>query len=212
MIKFEKIHLIFGRVPVIEDLSLNIKAKEKVVLFGRSGSGKSSLFSMLLGFVKPDKGRILFNGKVLDDETVWQVRREAVYVDQDISLGNTTASELIDSVSKLKANSHLVFSKDKIHGLLEDFGLSPSVLDKHLPTLSGGERQRIAIIITLLLERKVFLLDEVTSSLDEHLKKKVVDYFANRDDITCLISSHDPQWYNNDSIKVFNVEEKRWEQ
>ncbi len=212
MIRFENIHLSFGRVPVIENLSLKIKRGEKVVVLGRSGSGKTSLFSMILGFVKPDKGRILFDGTVLDDQSVWQVRKKIAYIDQDISLGSIITSELIDSISKLKVNSMLVFSKERIHNLLEQFELPLSILDKYTQELSGGERQRLAIVIAALLERKVFLLDEVTSSLDKHLKEKVVDFFLQRDDITCLISSHDPQWYAGNSVKIFNVEDKKWKQ
>ena len=212
MIQFEKIHLSFNAMPIIEDLSLGINAGEKVVMLGKSGSGKTSLFSMILGFIKPDKGRVLFEKTVLNDESVWQIRKKIAYIDQDISLGNATASELIDSIFKLKANSKLVFDKDRLQNLLEHFELATNILDKHTQALSGGERQRLAIVIAALLDRKVFLLDEVTSSLDKHLKEKVADYFLQRDDITCLISSHDPQWYSSDSVKIFNVEEKKWKQ
>ena len=212
MIKFDKIELSFDGVKIIEDLTLNIAPTEKVVVLGSSGSGKTSLFSLILGFVKPDRGNIFLEGKPLNAQSVWQVRKRIAYIDQDISLGSVVVSELIDSIFKLKANSKIDFKKADLQNLLEYFELSSNIVDKYTQSLSGGERQRLAIIISILLERKVFLLDEVTSSLDKRLKKKVVDYFLERDDITCLINSHDPEWLKNSKTKIFDVEEKEWKQ
>ena len=76
--------------------------------------------------------------------------------------------------------------------------------------MSGGERQRLAIIISVLLKRNIFFLDEITSALDKHLKKKVADFFVEKDDWTAIIISHDPVWLENQSVKVFDLEEGKW--
>jgi len=86
------------------------------------------------------------------------------------------------------------------------------VLRKDTSELSGGEKQRLAIIVSILLERKVFLLDEVTSSLDKQLKKKVINYFIERDDWTIVAISHDPGWLDNPRVRVFDLDVGKWRQ
>ena len=86
------------------------------------------------------------------------------------------------------------------------------MLRKDPSELSGGEKQRLAIIVSILLERKVFLLDEVTSSLDKHLKKKVINYFIEQDDWTIVAISHDPGWLDNPRVSIFDLEIGKWGQ
>ena len=94
--------------------------------------------------------------------------------------------------------------------LLGYFEFNEDIVDKNIEDLSGGERQRLAIVISVLLGRDVFFLDEVTSALDKHLKKKVVDYFVKRKDWTSLVVSHEPLWLENPAVKVFSLEERKW--
>jgi len=206
VIEFAGVNLSFSGKKVMDDLSLVINSGDKVVISGKSGCGKSSLLSLVLGFVKPDSGKVLFGGVVVDGKTVWGVRREIALIDQDVSLGTGSVENLFEFVSELKVNAHLDFSP---HKLMEFFHLQ-GILHKNLKDLSGGERQRLAIVVSVLLKRKIFFLDEVTSSLDANLKKKVADYFLKRDDWTCVIVSHDPVWLESSSVRVFDFEEKMW--
>ena len=210
MIAFKHIHLSFNGKKVLEDFSLAVERGEKVVILGKSGSGKSSLFSLLLGFLEPDEGEIFFAGRRLDEKTVWDVRRKIAYIDQDVSLGSGKILELIDFIVRLKANSHLKQVRKQMDELRYYFELSDEVINKNVEELSGGERQRLAVIIAVLLRRNVFLLDEATSALDGHLKQKVADFFIARNDWTCLVISHDPVWFENPAVKVFDLEEGAW--
>ena len=212
MIKFNNIYLNFNGKIIIQNLSFEVKHGEKVVLLGKSGSGKSSLFGLLLGFIEPSKGEILFEGGRIDKKSAWYVRKKVAYVDQDVSIGNGNILDLLNFVSGLKTNKSVDFNKVKVTELLGDFELSNDTVYKDIGELSGGERQRLAIIISILLERKVFLLDEVTSSLDKHLKKKVADYFVERENCTCLVISHDTIWLDNPAVKVFDMEAGKWKQ
>ena len=212
MINFENINLSYNGKEVITNLSLTIKQGEKVVVTGKSGSGKSSLLAMILGFAEPNKGEITFDGTLIDDKTIWDIRKKIAYVDQDVNLGAGKLPALLDTISKLKINSHLNFSKQKLNELLEYFEFNGDIINKNVEELSGGERQRLAIIIAILLERKIFLLDEITSALDKHLKKIVAEYFIDKKDSTCLIVSHDYVWIDNPSVKVFDLETKTWKQ
>lgn len=212
MIKFNNINLEYSGKEVINNLSLSIKQGEKIVITGKSGSGKSSLLAMVLGFVTPDTGQINFNGIEITEKSIWHIRKKIAYIDQDVNLGSGKLSELLESVSNLKENSNLDFSESKINKLIKHFDFNSDIINKNVEELSGGERQRLAIIIAILLERKVFLLDEITSALDKNLKKKVANYFIKRDDYTCLITSHDYEWIDNPYVKVFNLETKTWQQ
>lgn len=208
MIEFKNIHLSFNGKSVIKDFSLKINTGEKIVISGKSGCGKSSLLALVLGFVQPSSGQIYFEDKLLDENSVWAVRKRISYIDQSVSLGSGKVQRLFADILSLRANTALDFNTDE---LLTLFDLSKDLLFKDIQELSGGEKQRIAIIIAILLNRDVFFLDEVTASLDTHLKERVADYFLNRTDNTCLIVSHDPVWQNNKLVRVFNFEEEKWQ-
>ncbi|MEA2109776.1 MAG: ABC transporter ATP-binding protein [Pseudomonadota bacterium] len=210
MIAFNHIHLSFNGKKIIDDLSLAVDQGEKVVVLAKSGTGKSSLFSLVLGFIEPDEGEVFFDGRMIDEKSVWEVRKKIAYVDQDVSLGGGKILDLLDLVAKLKTNIYLDGFREQLQELLQYFELDKEVIKKDIEDLSGGERQRLAIIIAVLLQRDVFLLDEVTSALDKQLKKKVADFFVAREDWTCLVISHDPVWLENPAVKIFNLEEGEW--
>jgi putative ABC transport system ATP-binding protein len=210
MIRFNSIHLKYNQKTVFNDFSLHIDHASKVVILGGSGIGKSSLFSLILGFVQPDQGKVFINNVPVDEQTVWAVRRQIAFVDQDVSLGNLKVSEWLNFISSLKANSILEFSHDKVRQLFDYFELSHELLEKEVMNLSGGERQRIAIILSVLLDRKIFLLDEVTAALDQHLKRKVTDFYTKDNDWTVVVISHDDTWLNNDTVKIFDLGKKEW--
>ena len=210
MIEFREIYLSFNGNSVINNLSLKIYEGDKVVIYGKSGSGKSSLLSLALGFLKPDEGQVYFDGLPVDEKTAWNVRRKIAYIDQDVSLGSGRVSGLFEFAGSLKANAHLDFNHSE--ELMSYFELEPDILQKSIQELSGGERQRISIIIAVLLNRNIFFLDEITSSLDRHLKNKVADYFLDRENVTSLIISHDPVWTESPSVRIFDFEEKTWQQ
>ncbi len=210
MIKFKNIHLQYNDKEVLKELSFEVKANEKIAILGKSGSGKSSLFQLALGFVISNHGEIFFNGFEVNEKSCWNIRKKVACVDQDVSVGIGNIRSLFDFISKIKVNSHLDFSKEKINKLSDFFELENGILDKNIEELSGGERQRLAIIISVLLERKIFFLDEITSALDKHLKKKVADFFIEKKDWTILIISHDPVWTENPFVKVFDLEEGKW--
>jgi len=157
IIEFRNIHVSFNSKNVIQNLSMKINPGDKVVISGKSGSGKSSLLSLVLGFIRPDRGEVLFDGIPVNEKTVWDVRKKIAWIDQDVSLGDGTVQGLLDIVSGLKANTHSVFN---VNELMELFHLDIDLLQKNVKELSGGERQRMAIVTAILLNRDVFFLDQ----------------------------------------------------
>jgi putative ABC transport system ATP-binding protein len=210
MIEYRNIYLKFDEKQIFSDLTLKINRGDKVAILGRSGAGKSSLFALVLGFIHPDSGEVFFEGKVVDENSVWKVRRKTAYVDQDVSFTEGNILDWFGFASKLRSNASLNLKTERIYGLMDHFELERDLLKKNVTELSGGERQRFAIILAVLLDRKVFLLDEITSALDKELKKKTAAFFLKEKEWTVVSISHDPVWTASSDIKIFDLEKREW--
>lgn len=210
MIEFKNIHLSFENKNILKNFSLKIDSGEKVLISGKSGIGKSSLFNMLLGFIRPQQGEILFNSIPLCNQTIWEVRKQTAYIDQENNSIGVKVSDWFDFSLTLKANRKINFNIDLIKENFSFFDLDFNLYNAFLSDISGGEKQRIAIIIALLLQRKIYLLDEITSSLDNTLKNKTAKYFLDNPDFTVIAVSHDPVWREHSKIKIFSLEKNQW--
>ncbi len=206
MIAFKNIDLRFGEKIVLSNFNAEIGEGEKVLIKGRSGIGKSSLFQLLLGSVYPQSGRVCFNGKTLNAKNIWQFRQTASYVPQNLDLGSGKVEYLLKQLLLFKANRHIKWDESLLKKWLEEMHLPASVLNEEFETLSGGEKQRIAITAALMLGRKLFLLDEATSALDLGLKNKIINRFLEEPEWTVMIISHDPLWQHYSELKKIDLE------
>lgn len=186
----------FGGQTVLEDFSMSLKMGEKALLTGPSGCGKSTVLRCLLGFAVPEAGSVHIDGTSLDVTSVWNLRKHLAYVGQEPELGAGTVNEVLERPFHFHANAPLRENLRRVPTLCEQFGLAQALLNKEPGDLSGGEKQRLALISALLLDRKIFLLDEVTSALDRTSKKTVLDYFRSRNDVTALFVAHDSEWFS----------------
>lgn len=186
----------FGRQVVLRDFSISLGRGEKALLTGPSGCGKSTVLRCFLGFVVPDTGSVYIEGVELVADTVWHLRQRAAYVGQEPDLGAGTAAQAIERPFHYRANAGLQRNLQRVPELFEQFHLSRDLLHKDVGSLSGGEKQRIALVSAILLDRRIFLLDEVTSALDRVSKQAVADYFHRREDATMLIVAHDPEVFS----------------
>lgn len=206
VIKFEDVAVRFNDDFLFERLNFELKKGEKLLIYGKSGEGKTTIIRLILGFECPHDGSIFFEGNRLDRKTVWYVRTKISYVSQNLDIGDGPVRELINRVMAFKANANIKPSNADLLDWLKFLRLKESILREHFERLSGGEKQRIAILIALLLKRDVFLLDEVTSALDSELKGKMIDYFTSRSDATVVVISHDKDWLDNPGIRIIDLD------
>ncbi len=209
MINVININKDFDDLKVLDNVSLEIKEGEKVVIIGPSGSGKSTFLRCLNKLAVPDSGRIIFEGKdILDDETdINEVRQQIGMVFQQFNLfNNKTVLENImlapvhTRTRKLQKKEITGITKKEIKErakeealeLLEKIGLVDKA-NMYPSTLSGGQRQRIAIARTLAMNPKVILFDEPTSALDPEMVKEVLELIkiTASKNITVVIVTHE---------------------
>lgn len=203
IIRYDNASVVFDGITVIEHFSLSVSKGEKVILRGPSGSGKSTLLKMAQGYARPHSGTISYHMHGIDADTAWKIRKETAYISQDTDIGEGIVRELIAGVFAYEVNKGVPY-ETSLNKYLTLFSLDKTILDKDFRSLSGGEKQRIVIIISLLLERTVFFLDEITAALDTRMKQQVADYFLSHEDWTVIAISHDEVWYR-DNVRIIPV-------
>ena len=163
MLEAESLHKSYAGQPAIDDLNLCVGKGEIYALLGPNGAGKTTTINCFLGFVRPDKGRVLVNGNdpALDDR---RVRRSLAYIPEQISLyGWFTGVENLSYFTELAGER---LSRQRCESLLIESGLEPDALNKRVSGYSKGMTQKVGIAIALAKEAQALLLDEPTSGLD----------------------------------------------
>lgn len=163
-------------VAVLKNITFSVKAGEKLAIVGPSGTGKSTLASLILRFYDPQSGEILFDDKPVTDFSLTDIRHQIAIVPQDVLLfggtireniayGRLNAPEAAIEEAAKRANAH-----EFITGFPEGY---ETLVGERGIKLSGGQRQRIAIARALLKDPAILILDEATSSLDSESERLV---------------------------------------
>ncbi|MEC3879485.1 ABC transporter ATP-binding protein [Parapedobacter sp. 10938] len=186
MITIQQLSKRFGKLQVLDDVSLTLLGGECVALIGPNGSGKTTLIKAILGMVVPQSGTILFKGNPIGWQ--WEYRRDIGYMPQ---IGrypeNMTIGQVLDMMRDIRKMPETALDKD----LFNVFELH-NMLDKRMGTLSGGTRQKVSACLAFMFKPEVLILDEPTAGLDpvatELLKDKIL---AERSkDKLIVITSH----------------------
>lgn len=168
-IRLENLSFAYGDGdPVLDGVSLEIKAGEKVALVGASGGGKSTLVQVILGLYSPASGRLLFDSVPVTEIGLDLVRENVATVLQHPALFNDTVRNNLtlgreEESARLWQALEIAQLKEVIAGL--PLGLD-TIVGRNGVRLSGGQRQRLAIARMILTRPKVVILDEATSALD----------------------------------------------
>lgn len=182
-------------LPALQGVSLAVRRGEAVGIVGTTGAGKSTLLDVMLGFLDPDTGDVLLDGKPLRTQRQgWQ--QSIGYVSQDVYLVNDTLranvalgwrGDDIDDEVVLEA-LHLAELDDVLANLPD--GLETVVGERGV-RLSGGQRQRVGIARALYTRPSVLVLDEATSNLDHATETRIVETLARlAADVTMIIVAH----------------------
>ena len=195
LIEFKGFNKYFGDQQVLNNIDLQVRGGEVVVILGPSGCGKSTLLRCLNGLEIAHSGHLRLAGdELLDPRTDWrQVRQRVGMVFQSYHLfGHMSVIDnlLLGPLKVQKRERHQALAQAE--ALLARVGLLDK-RDAYPRQLSGGQQQRIAIVRSLCMNPEVMLFDEVTAALDPEMVKEVLEVIQGlaRDGMTLLIVTHE---------------------
>ncbi len=194
MVRFDSVTVQYKEKPIIKNISFSVEENERIALYGKSGSGKSTILTTIVGAHIPVLGTVYFNGEALSSGNILQVRRAVSFIGQEPALGAEMIRDALLLPFSYRINRAKIPQEGRIIETLEKLHLDPDILNRNSSVVSGGEKQRIAIARALLQDKNVFLVDEITSALDIESKKAVLDLFT-KGELTLISVSHDPDWF-----------------
>ena len=161
---------------ILNDMSIRIKPGEYVAIVGKTGCGKSTLMRLLLGFEKPDKGAVLYDGKDLESLDLPSLRRKVGTVMQNGGLfQGDIYSNIVITAPELTLDD--AWKAAEIAGIADDIRDMPmgmfTVISEGSGGISGGQKQRIMIARAVAPGPKLLMFDEATSALDNKTQKQV---------------------------------------
>ncbi|WP_437214016.1 ABC transporter ATP-binding protein [Pectobacterium sp. LFLA-215] len=189
---------------IFHDLSLNLQQHERVGLVGASGCGKSTLLRTLLALEAPDGGAVYCDGNLIKPGAVRSLlwyRRRVQYIPQDpagsLAPRQRVADLLIEPLKRLRPDERWRVSENhstRLRDVMDQVGLSATLLDKVAGQLSGGQAQRVALARALMIQPEFLLADEPVSGLDLPLREQVktlLQQVAEQNKMGLLMVSHD---------------------
>jgi len=193
MIDFCGVSIKYGNNWILRNINARIESGERVVITGPSGSGKSSMLNTLTGIHQPIEGEVRFQNQVISQHNIDQIRRQIAYIGQEPFLGAAGVEDSLYLPFDYRNHRHMRPPREEVNRILESLHLPMEILTKTNAVISGGEKQRIAIARALLLKKRVFVLDEITSALDQESIDAVLELFSDSR-YTLLSVSHEPKW------------------
>lgn len=197
MLVVDNLTLVYGKNPVVEEVSFAVKEGQFVAVLGPNGSGKSTLLRALCRLHKPQTGSISFAGRDLQDWRQQELAQQMAFVQQSSSVAFDFTVEELVMFGRMPYLRRFQAETEHDHAVVERYlrltGLW-EMRNRGLHSLSGGERQRVFVSQALVQEPRLLLLDEPTNHLDINHQLELLDLVAtlNREQgITVIIVLHD---------------------
>lgn len=181
--------------PALDNISFAVEPGQTIALVGRSGSGKTTLANLVPRFYNHGQGRILLDGKEIEDFSLQNLRSHIALVDQSVTLFNDTVSRNIaygglanTSPDAIREAAEAAYATEFVNKMPAGFD---TLVGEDGVLLSGGQRQRLAIARAILKDAPVLILDEATSALDteseRHIQAALDEVMTGR---TTLVIAH----------------------
>ena len=176
VVEIEHLKKSFGTNQVLKDISLKIEQGQNMVVFGKSGSGKSVLIKCLVGLLEPDEGKVIILGKdiiELKNEELNVLRKKIGFLFQSAALYDSmTVRENLEFPLRDLRKKPQEEIDELVLETLKSVGLEDAI-DKMPSELSGGMRKRVGLARTLILKPEIILYDEPTTGLDPITSKEI---------------------------------------
>ncbi|NLZ39391.1 MAG: ABC transporter ATP-binding protein [Firmicutes bacterium] len=165
LLEVKNIVYAYGQVTAVDGVSFALVDKDSLGLVGESGSGKSTLGRCIAGLLKPQRGRILYRGHVINGQLHKEI--QLVFQDSFAALNpRMKVGSLVEEGLIINRNGNKEERRRKVREVLQTVGIDPELISRFPHQLSGGQRQRVALARTLILNPRLLILDEPVSSLD----------------------------------------------
>lgn len=200
MIEIQNVAMKFGKRAILEDVNMSFEPGTITAITGKSGAGKTTLLGIISGLLRPDHGKVFFEGKNIlrwgDFKRSRYRNREIGFVFQFFNLlPDITSYQNIIYPAVVSFFSRAKDIDEEVNELVDQLHIR-EILHNYPTTLSGGERQRVAIARAIINRPRIILADEPTGNLDDISAKGILALFAKlRDESNmCLIVvTHDPR-------------------
>lgn len=213
MIKFENINKTYtlgknNTVVALKDINFKLEEGSVVVLKGASGSGKSSILSLVSAISKPTSGEVIVDDKQLSklsDKFASEYRLENIgIVFQKYNLIDDISVEQNVILPLIPKNIDVKVLEQKVEQALDMFGIK-HYKNSTVKNLSGGEQQRVAIARAYINDPKIIIADEPTANLDEKLSLDFIDIIKDlkSKNKTIIIATHDPLFFDLDFVDQY---------
>lgn len=192
-IEFKNVYFGYDKNKVIKNMNFKVKPNQTVAFVGKSGAGKTTIFSLLTKLYEVDKGEILLDGNNINDLTCDSIRNNMSMITQDPYIFNFSVKDNLllannkASMKEIRNACKLACIDDYIMKLPRKYN---SVIGENGVMLSGGQKQRLAIARAILKKSEIILLDEATSALDNETQSEIQNAINNLTDSTILIVAH----------------------
>jgi ATP-binding cassette subfamily B protein len=209
-IEFRGLNFAYNGVPVLHDINLRIPAGSSLAIVGPTGSGKTTLVSLIARIYDADPGRILIDGRPLREYSLEALRHQIGFVPQETFLFSETVRENI-AFGKQDATEEEVRAAAEAANIAHDIEEFPeryeTLVGERGITLSGGQKQRTAIARAIIRNPRILILDDALSSVDTHTEDKILNHLREvmQDRTTIFISHRVSTVRNADMIAVLHA-------